>query len=509
MKGKRSGGKNRARGRSVLEMDCTEARRFFLKPTSYWLYELPQYIRFENVLSAVDAVLPDGHLRGITTGPVKPSDCEGVNHRLNHNKDGKLAWRPLEFIHPVLYVSLVRTITEPDAWKLICERFAEFRKPPGIRSASIPVESGGKRSDTAEQVLTWWETVEQASLETALEHDCMVSADVADCYGSVNSHALAYALHGREAAKRDRSDRTLLGSKVEEHIRDMRGGKANGIPQGSVLMDFLAELFLGYADTLLQERLESASFRGCKVVRYRDDYRIFACSVGDCETVLRELSEVLAGMGLSLNHSKTVQSTSVITGALKPDKLAWVCEKRQYSKLQDELLAIHAHGASYPNSGSVRKALSAVAGRLAKKARPAASADALVSIVADIGVRNPRSFPLCAAIISALLDSVSDKKERVELLTRVAQKLSRVPNNGYMEIWLQRVTAGHKMSVAYDEALCRKVAGQSVAIWNSSWLENEGLRKAVEETEIVDKGAVKKLSKVIPLAEVDQFWYEY
>ena len=36
----------------------------------------------------------------------------------------------------------------------------------------------------------------------------------------------------------------------------MSYGQTNGIPQGTILMDFIAEMVLGYADYLLTERLK-------------------------------------------------------------------------------------------------------------------------------------------------------------------------------------------------------------------------------------------------------------
>lgn len=36
----------------------------------------------------------------------------------------------------------------------------------------------------------------------------------------------------------------------------MQYGQTNGIPQGSVLFDFIAEIVLGYADLLLYEDLQ-------------------------------------------------------------------------------------------------------------------------------------------------------------------------------------------------------------------------------------------------------------
>ena len=37
----------------------------------------------------------------------------------------------------------------------------------------------------------------------------------------------------------------------------MRYGQTNGIPQGSVLMDFISEMVLGYIDKLLEEKISN------------------------------------------------------------------------------------------------------------------------------------------------------------------------------------------------------------------------------------------------------------
>jgi hypothetical protein len=56
---------------------------------------------------------------------------------------------------------------------------------------------------------------------------------------------LCRALYGKEEAK-DNRHKSSLGNDVDKLIRSMRYGQTNGIPQGSVLMDFIAEMVLGY-----------------------------------------------------------------------------------------------------------------------------------------------------------------------------------------------------------------------------------------------------------------------
>ncbi len=139
------------RSRSILELSCDEARSFFLKQESYCTIDLPPYFHFNELLSGISKVLEGKVLSDLLSQ--KPQDCENVNHLILNNKDGRHAWRPLQLIHPALYVSLVNRITEEDNWKLICSRFNAFANNNKINCLSLPVESLTDEADKAEQIL--------------------------------------------------------------------------------------------------------------------------------------------------------------------------------------------------------------------------------------------------------------------------------------------------------------------------------------------------------------------
>ena len=96
--------------RSILQMTATQARAFLMKPESYCGIDLPVYFTFTRLLSAVTKELSGKALSSMSS---KPRNHEGVNYSMLSNKDGRHAWRPLQLIHPALYVSLVEKITEP------------------------------------------------------------------------------------------------------------------------------------------------------------------------------------------------------------------------------------------------------------------------------------------------------------------------------------------------------------------------------------------------------------
>ena len=104
-------------------------------------------------------------------------------------------------------------------------------------------------------ILNWWVNSEQALIKNALDYSCCIQTDVTDCYPSIYTPSIAWALHGKEVAKEDINKKELLGSQIDHKLQQMQGDNVCGIPQGSILMDFLAEVVLDYADSQLYELL--------------------------------------------------------------------------------------------------------------------------------------------------------------------------------------------------------------------------------------------------------------
>ena len=219
----------------------------------------------------------------------RPNKHENVNYKFLNNKDGKFAWRPLQLIHPALYVSLVHAITNEENWNFIINRIKDFRQNPRIKCYSLPIRSESSLSDRAATILNWWDKIEQKSIELALDFGYAIHTDVTDCYGSIYTHSIAWALHTKPVAKKERDDKWLIGNVIDQHLQEMSNGQTNGIPQGSTLMDFIAEIVLGYSDLELTGRIEELSIKDYQIIRYRDDYRIFTNNPQDAELILKQI----------------------------------------------------------------------------------------------------------------------------------------------------------------------------------------------------------------------------
>jgi len=422
-----------------------------------------------------------------------------------NNKDGHYAWRPMQLIHPALYVDLVHKITELGNWQLIVDRFEEFKAKSCVACVSVPLRSNTEQKDKAEQISNWWHEVEQKSIELALDYSCLCCTDITDCYGAIYTHSIAWALHSRQTAKQQRNDKKLIGNAIDDCLQDMSFGQTNGIPQGSVLMDFIAEMVLGYADLELTKEIQNLGFSDFEIVRYRDDYRIFTNSTEDANQILKALTVVLSDLGLKLNSSKTSCTNDIITGAIKVDKLEQLRTRSYDRNLQKHLLLVHQHAKEFPNAGSVARSLSLFYRRISKVTKLSSSASVLVSISTDIAFHNPRCFPHAAAIISKLLSFIDDPCGRAAAVSRVRAKIERLPNTGYMQVWLQRAAIGLKDKIQFNDPLCKLVAGGSSDIWDSSWISSAKLKSKLNSARIVDQKILEETVPVIPCSEVELY----
>lgn len=488
----------------LVDLSNGEAKKHFMKGSSYFNGDLPSYISFEPILIDVANVLGGANYAAFKAE--NPNSFPDVNYSFVANKDGRFAWRPYELMHPAIYVSLVNLICENENWTSITLRLAEFKKG-AVECCSAPVMSLDDQTDQAQQVKSWWQSVEQQSLKYSLEFSHILHTDVTDCYGSLYTHSISWALHGQEAAKGDKNKNALLGSRIDAHIQAGRYGQTNGISQGSVLMDFVAEIVLGYVDERITQTIgEPTNFR---ILRYRDDYRIFANSDVRAEEILKIISDKLRGVGMKLGVSKTFMSTNVVEGSIKPDKLAGIDLQdlgiANAKTIQKQLLRLHAFGRRFPNSGALRRLVGELHTKLSEQIDLPDDLETQVAIATDIAVVSPATFPAIAGILSHLI-SLAKKEEKANLWLKVRKKMSRVPYNGYLEIWLQRVTRPHSVAFAFesDEPICKIVGGESPKLWENDWISSIDLKSALAVSKII-VGQVSDAKEVLEPEEVELF----
>ena len=140
----------------------------------------------------------------------------------------------------------------------------------------------------------------------------------------------------------------------------------------------------------------------------------------------------------------------------------------------------------------------------------------LIAIIVDIAYRNPRTYAICAAMLSILLTQLSNKDEQKEIINKIKNKFNLIPNTSNMLIWLQRISLFFKFDIDYDDALCRLIdhAFKEIdrvslsdtdinQIWNMDWVSSKELKTILKANSIINKTEFKKLSIEILLKEIE------
>lgn len=171
--------------------------------------------------------------------------------------------------------------------------------------------------------------MEQRSIELSLEYRYMFVTDITNCYGSVNPQTFDWAFSLKDTTIAT-GIQSPIAQNIQKFLRALQQGRNIGIPQGCAIFDFVGEIILGYSDLLLYEALQAKAkeyegqgkaFPDYKILRYRDDYRIFCSNKDALEEVSYILQKVLERLNFRMNSQKTKISDSIVMMLLRPTNL--------------------------------------------------------------------------------------------------------------------------------------------------------------------------------------------
>ena len=512
--------------KTIFDLSADEALDFLMQNDRYVTTEMPEYLNFDPVLAFAREHIADTSIDKCLKD-INPENMSDANYDIMLNKDGRYAVRVLSLSNPFLYYLLAREICTPEHWAAILDDFKVFGSAPHIQAVGIPVIPADKENfHKATTILNWWSRFEQMAVKLSLDYRYMFVTDITNCYGTIELQTVEKAL-----SRKGTASEVDVKTDIVRILTMLRQGRNIGLPQGSTLYDIVAEIVLGYADMLLREALERDGItEGYEILRYRDDYKVFANDKDLLERISYTLQHVLEGLNLRLNSAKTRISDSIITDSIKPDKLAYIYNTPIYNNkkqcdfdgIQKQLLFILHFGRQYPNCGQMRMLLSKlstwieeyienVAKNQKSKAKPKVEAKpgeedaedkktqkrlgtiiedimAMSAIAAQIAAENLNSAHYALKIISQMLSTISTEQvengkqaSKDEIVTKVLNRLGSMQNSDYLKIWLQNlaVKAEYKGDYSFaDEKgnrLCHLVSGSDANLWDNSFLVPEYL----------------------------------
>ena len=140
----------------------------------------------------------------------------------------------------------------------------------------------------------------------------LVHADISNCYPSLYSHVMPWALVGIPRAKRDRFNTSLWFNKIDSYSRACCRNETAGVPIGPATSNIACEIILERVDRVLRQR-------GFNYVRFIDDYTAYCKTQTEAEEFIRDLNMELMRYRLNLNIKKTE-----ITNLPQPIEEEWV-----------------------------------------------------------------------------------------------------------------------------------------------------------------------------------------
>ena len=255
-----------------------------------------------------------------------------VHYRLTRHANST---RLLSIPHPAPYARLCREIA--DSWDVDMvfriEQNKESRIVPRVYPNDNIVSFGsyepsdGEASEDSRVIMQHHPAsanrLRAEQVDLAIGKRYLAKADIAAFFPSMYTHAIPWAIHGKQVAKKWPPDYTLCGNRLDRCSRNLQRRESIGIPIGPGTSHILSELVLNPVDAYLREQ-------GYAFVRLIDDYRCYCRSRIQADAFVIDLEEQLTAYGLHLNASKT----SIASLPTKRDD-PWVLQLRtQLSEME-------------------------------------------------------------------------------------------------------------------------------------------------------------------------------
>ena len=128
-----------------------------------------------------------------------------------------------------------------------------------------------------------------------------VAADLRAFFHSIYTHAIPWAIHGKDFAKQNRG-LSHYGNLIDLLCRNAQDGQTLGLPVGPDTSRLIAEIVASAVDVRLQQRL-GIGVRDAS--RYIDDYSLSSADGVSGEELLAALRMSAAFFELELNNEKS------------------------------------------------------------------------------------------------------------------------------------------------------------------------------------------------------------
>jgi Reverse transcriptase (RNA-dependent DNA polymerase) len=141
--------------------------------------------------------------------------------------------------------------------------------------------------------------VEEKELEWMFDAKYLVKVDIAQCFPSIYSHSIPWALHTKSQSKSKSKPLNLVGDFLDKITQCVRDKQTNGLLIGPHASNVISEIILTEIDC----QLETTGFTNFH--RHIDDYSFYAKDIEQAELFIKKLGLFLRGYEMAINDKKT------------------------------------------------------------------------------------------------------------------------------------------------------------------------------------------------------------
>jgi hypothetical protein len=203
--------------------------------------------------------------------------------------------RILSIPYPATYVNQCKFIS--DNWDDIQQHFLKKTGCETFKKSQIHIRKMQDKKELFE--MNYKDFDSKYGLlepEISIGAKYVVKADISNCFPSIYTHAISWALAGIEEAKKNQKDSSKWYNKLDSCTRALKDNETHGVLIGPHSSNLISEIILVAVDNELQQY---------KYTRCIDDYTCFVPSQQEAEKFLIDLANALKKYDLSLNHKKT------------------------------------------------------------------------------------------------------------------------------------------------------------------------------------------------------------
>lgn len=202
--------------------------------------------------------------------------------------------RTLAIPTPFAYENLCRCIS--DNWGNIQKFFYEKTKNQTYKISRIHIRKLAKSNALFKMNYDNWKIDGFPEPDLIIDKKFLVKADIANCFPSMYTHSLCWALVGKNESKANKNNKDKWYNKIDFFSQNLKDKETHGFLIGPHVSNLLSEIIL----TDIDEKLS----RKWTYIRKIDDYSCYVKSKEEADNFIIDLVKELKEYDLLLNQKK-------------------------------------------------------------------------------------------------------------------------------------------------------------------------------------------------------------